>query len=376
MADDVRLRDGRPDGRVQPAEPDVRLQARFDWNIMQTAERAQTLTARFNMNHAQQDSTRINVLDLSQHGGDSDRNNVLAGVTLTSRFGRNWTNTLNTSYGETWNESMPYIEMPEGQVRVTSDFEDGTRGTRSIVFGGNRNMPTEANNRDFQLANEVSWMLPVGATQIHRLKLGGSLQRMRDVARSTDNLFGTFTYASLADFEENRPDRYERSLAARETQTGRLLAGLYLGDSWRVTAPLEVTAGVRWDYSRYDQRPAYNPAVDSVFSRRTDEMPVVGTFSPRLGFNYRLSPQVRGARMRSLNGGIGIFAGRAPTSIFSAALRQTGLPDGEQRLVCIGSERTHRRLGPLPGTTRRRCPATCADGGSGFQSSRGRRRSR
>jgi hypothetical protein len=369
MADTYGFATAGQTGAYNQQNADVRLQARFDWNIVQTAERAQTLTARFNINHAQQDSTRINVLDLSQHGGDSDRNTRLAGITLTSRFGRNWTNTLNTSYGETWNESIPYIEMPEGQVRVTSDFEDGTRGTRSIVFGGNRNMPTEANNRDFQLSNEVTWMLPIGATQIHRLKLGGSVQRMRDVARSTDNLFGTFTYASLADFEENRPDRYERSLATRETQTGRFLAALYLGDSWRVTAPLEVTAGIRWDYSRYDQRPAYNTAIDSVFSRRTDEMPVVGTFSPRLGFNYRLSPQVRGARMRALNGGIGVFAGRAPTSIFSAALRQTGLPDGEQRLVCIGASVPiadwDRYL-----TDPTAVPATCADGGSGFQSSR------
>jgi hypothetical protein len=356
-------------GAYNQQNADARLQARFDWNIVQTAERAQTLTARFNINHAQQDSTRINVLDLSQHGGDSDRNTRLAGVTLTSRFGRNWTNTLNTSYGETWNEAVPYIEMPEGQVRVTSDFEDGTRGTRSVVFGGNRNMPTESNSRDFQLSDEVTWMLPVGATQIHRLKLGGSVQRMRDIARSTDNLFGTFTYASLADFEENRADRYERSLSTRETQTGRFLAALYLGDSWRVTAPLEVTAGVRWDYSRYDQRPAYNPVVDSVFSRRTDEMPVVGTFSPRVGFNYRLSPQVRGARMRSLNGGIGIFAGRAPTSIFSAALRQTGLPDGEQRLVCIGASVPIADW-ELYLTDPNAVPTACADGGAGFQSSR------
>jgi hypothetical protein len=96
---------------------------------------------------------------------------------------------------------------------------------------------------------------------------------------------------------------------------------------------------------------------------------VVGTFSPRVGFNYRLSPQVRGARMRSLNGGIGIFAGRAPTNIFSAALRQTGLADGEQRLVCIGASVPiadwDRYL-----TDPNAVPAACADGGSGFQSSR------
>jgi hypothetical protein len=62
--------------------------------------------------------------------------------------------------------------------------------------------------------------------------------------------------------------------------------------------------------------------------------PVASAISPRVGFNYRLNQQ--GQPARSLSGGIGMFAGRAPTSIFSAAVRQTGLPDAEQRLVCIG----------------------------------------
>jgi hypothetical protein len=358
-------------GEYTQRNEDVRLQGRVDWTITQSRTNSQTLTVRGNVNMNRQDSTRINMLDVSHHGGNSERDNLLAGVTLTSRFGQNWTSTFNTSFGRTQNDALPYIEMPEGQVRITSDFEDGTRGTRNVVFGGNRNMPTEAYNRDFQLSEEVSFLLPIGATQIHRLKLGGSLQRLRDVARSTDNLFGTFTYASLSDFEENRPDRYERSLSERETATGRFLAALYIGDSWRVTAPLELTMGVRWDFSKYDQKPTYNPAVDEAFGRRTDVMPLVNTFSPRLGFNYRLSPQVRGARMRSLSGGVGVFAGRAPTNIFSTALRQTGLPDAEQRLTCIGA------TVPTPDWDRyindpSSVPITCADGGSGTstQSSR------
>jgi hypothetical protein len=351
-------------GAYNQRSADLRLQGRVDWNIRQTPERAQTLTLRFNVNANQQDSTRINALDVSHHGGDSERNNLLGAFTLTSRFGRNWTNTLNASFGETWNDAIPYTEMPEGQVRVTSDFDDGTRGSRSIVFGGNRNMPTEAYNRDMQLSDEITFLRPLAGGQIHRFKLGASLQRMRDVTRSTDNLFGTFTYASLADFEDNRADRYERSLSAREARTGRFLAGIYLGDSWRVSTPLEITLGMRWDYSRYDQRPDFNPAVDSAFGRRTDEMPVVGAFSPRLGFSYRISPQGRGVRLKSLSGGIGVFAGRAPTNIFSAALRQTGLPNAEQRLVCIGA------AVPVPDwdgylSDPLSVPTACADGGTG-----------
>ncbi len=38
-----------------------------------------------------------------------------------------------------------------------------------------------------------------------------------------------------------------------------------------------------------------------------------------------------------LRGGIGEFRGRAPSSLFSSAVSATGLPSGEQQLVCIGS---------------------------------------
>src|SRR5690606_1891082 len=227
-----------------------------------------------------------------------------------------------------------YVELPEGRVRVTSDFDDGTRGTRSLVFGGNRSMPSESRGRDVQVSDDVSFLLPVGS-QIHRLKVGGSVERSRDVRRSTDDLLGTFTFASLADLEANRPERYERALAPRDERTGTLNTGLYVGDTWRVSQPLEITLGLRWDRWSLDQRPAYNPAVEQAFGRRTDISPRASGLSPRAGFSYRLNEP--GSPVKSLSGGIGLFAGRAPTGIFSAATRRTGLPDAEQRLGCIGT---------------------------------------
>lgn len=340
---------------------DLRLQGRVDWNLLQRQGQSHTLSARFNGNFRSQDSTRINTLDLAQHGGDTEQNGHRGSLTMTSRFGRTWTNALTFSFGENWNESIPYVEMPEGLVRVTSDFDDGTRGTRSLVFGGNRSMPAEAYSRDLQASNDLSFLLPVG-NQIHRLKVGGSIQRSREIRRSADNLFGTFTFASLEDFEANRPERYERALIAREERTGRLSTSLYVGDTWRVSEPLEVTLGLRWDRSALDQRPERNPLVEQAFGRRTDISPVSSSLSPRLGFNYRLNAP--GEPARSLSGGIGLFAGRAPTNIFSAAVRQTGLPNAEQRLICVGDAvpTPDWELYPFDPAA---IPAACADGGPG-----------
>ncbi|HSJ16333.1 MAG TPA: TonB-dependent receptor [Longimicrobiales bacterium] len=348
-------------GAYDQLSRDLRLQGRADWSAVQRATMSQTLSLRFNYNRNDQDSAQIRTLDLLQHGGAVERDNRLAAVSLTSRFGTSWTNTLNASYSESWNDQLPYVEMPEGRVRVTSEFEDGTRGTSSLVFGGNRSMPSEVYSRDLQLSDDVSLLLPIGA-QLHRLKLGGSLQKTRNVALSTDNLFGSYTFASLADFEANRPERYERALSPRDSRSSALHSGFYLGDTWRISQPLELTLGLRWDRSELDQRPAYNPLVAERFGRRTDITPAMSGWSPRIGFNYRLSGP--GQPARALTGGLGVFAGRAPVNIFSSAVRQTGLPDAEQRLVCIGG------AVPIPDwqlflQDPAAAPAECAEGGPG-----------
>jgi len=346
---------------------DIRLSGRIDWNAVQNPDQSHSISLRVNTNFADQDSTRISGLDLSERGGETERNTRMAAITVNSRLFSKWTHTLNTSYSRNWNDAIPYTEMPEGRVRVTSEWEDGTRDSRTLTFGGNRNMPTEARSRNFQLSNELSFIQPI-RNQVHRLKFGASYEHSYSESRSTDNLFGSFSYASLQDFADNRPDRYERSLQERESETGRVNAGIFFGDTWRISQPLEVTLGLRWDYSALQQVPDYNPAVEQAFGLRTDVKPAAAGISPRIGFSYRMGQAQSRGMARSLTGGIGLFAGRAPTNVFNQAYRQTGLPNAEQRLVCIGGavpvpDWDLYMLDPLG------VPTTCADGGPGTQPS-------
>ncbi len=336
-------------------------QLRLDWNIAD----GHTLSTSFNASVNDQDSTRISNVDLFQHGGESASDSRRGLMTLTSRLPgvlTNLTNHLRLSLSESSSEALPYIRMPEGRVSVNSEFEDGTRQRGTLVFGGNRSLPTESYRRDVQLSNDLSFILNLG-DQIHRLKTGAIVQRNRSVNRSTQNLFGTFQFNSLADFENNRPASFDRSLSERNIRSGTYSTGFYLGDTWRPTTPLEITLGVRWDFARLDQKPRYNPAVEQAFGRRTDFDPSASTLSPRLGFNLRLNQP--GTPTRAITGGIGLSAGSAPMSIYADAVRQTGLPDAEQSLRCIGD------VVPIPDWDLFATgdidviPTTCLDGGVG-----------
>jgi outer membrane receptor protein involved in Fe transport len=280
-----------------------------------------------------QDSTRINTLDLMQHGGEQDRNVRQALLKHTVGSAARWTNTLDLGYRENWSEALPYIEMPQAQVRVTSEFDDGTRGSRTLVFGGNRSMPSEAYGRDLEVPTSSAWCCRRATRCIASRRASGRTQPQRGTRHHQPvRLVPLRLHCGPG---RNRPDRYERTLTEREAESGRTNIGLHVGDTWRVSDPLEFTLGVRWDYSRLHSSRTTIPLVESAFGRRTDIVPRSAAVSPRLGFNYRL-PAPRGVR-RSMSGGIGYFAGRAPTNIFSTAVRQTGLPNAEQSVLCIGS---------------------------------------
>ena len=353
-------------GPYNQTTEDLKLQGRVDWNINQTRSNQQTLSLRANGAWNNQDSTRISTLDLSDHGGEAKSNNFSIGGSLNSRFSQSWTNNLNFSFNERTAETLGYIEMPEGRVRVTSEFEDGTRATNSLVFGGNRSFPTEAYTRDLQISDDVSFLKPIG-TSVHRMKVGGSVQKTNAIDRSANNIFGSFSFNSLEDFQNNLPASYTRSLAERKSRTGTYNAGIYIGDTFRKSEALEFTAGLRYDYGRLDEQPAYNPVIETLFGRRTDIRTSAGAFSPRIGFNYRISSQQNGnfnQQAKNLSGGLGLFAGRAPTNIYSQAIRQTGLPDAEQTLNCVGA------AVPIPdwdlySEDPSLVPSTCADGGVG-----------
>lgn len=366
--------------------------ARMDWMLSPD----HSLMLRGNYQGSLQEAFRTRALAIPAYGGEQEESGGGVMTTLSSVFGM-FINEARASYSRSDRSGDPYLLMPEGRVRVTSAFDDGATGVTTLDFGGNPSLPTAGSNTQFEVTNEIS-RLGIGG---HRFKLGGLLNYTAFSTATSSNAYGSYSYNSLGDFGLNRPASFTRTLSAREREGGSLSAALYLGDTWRRSRALQLTYGIRLENDRYLDEPAFNPVVEELFGRRTDRLPSEWRLSPRVGFSWTVGlPEpgaatgargqggfggrsggggrggfggdfgAAGANVTVIRGGIGEFRGRTPTQLFASAIDATGLPSGEQQLVCIGS------AVPVPLwsgflANPETIPSRCADGAAGSPVSRG-----
>ena len=327
------------------------LLGRLDWNMSDR----HSVMVRANTNLYDQGNARIGLLELRQSGGDIETDGYGGMISMTSRFGQGWINDARLSFSQDGRDQLPFVRVPEGRVRVTSVLEDSLTSVSNLVFGGERSMPVNTDERTIEFMDELSFL----AGDAHRLKLGLLVNDSKFTQLNTNNIFGSFTFNSLEDFEAGRAASFTRNLAPRSNDGGGINAAMYTGDTWRPTQKLQLTYGLRFEYSNFAGEPVNNPAIEQAVGRRTDVIPSEFHVSPRLGISYRISEQ--GAPLTLLRGGFGEFRGRAPFSLFAAAQDQTGLAEGERQLQCIG------QFVPTPDwelyqADESAIPATCGDG--------------
>lgn len=364
--------DGIPSRRLSE---NLSTLARLDWVLSDK----HTLTLRGDWRFGVQDGQRISALSVPHYGGDL--NSLGGGVlaSLISQFDNGLINEFRLYGAIDERDTRPYLVAPSGRVQVVSNFDDGTSGVSALSFGGNGALPQDVANDQLEATNELSWISHDGA---HRLKFGALVNLSHYNQDFATNRSGSFVYNSLADLESNTPALFTRTLAPSERNGGITNSALYLGDTWRVSRAFQMTYGARLEHSSYSGEPAYNPAVEADFGRRTDRFPSEVHVSPRAGFTWTLGlpPQGQqggapaggpaggfpgggggggrggmgggfggaggmggggpfaGLATTIIRGGIGEFRGRAPSGLFTGAIDATGLPSGESQLICVGAE--------------------------------------
>ncbi|MGQ0703251.1 MAG: carboxypeptidase regulatory-like domain-containing protein [Gemmatimonadales bacterium] len=293
------------------------------------------------------------------NGGARARHNAYLGFLLTETSAA-----VNVSRTTT----SPFLELSSGRVRVTSDFDDGTSGVQTLAFGGSL-LNSRQRNLSLSGLNHLSWF---SGNNTHRLRLTSEIRYDRYASEQAGNLYGTFTYNSLADLETNLPTSFTRTLSPRESEGSRVAVAFSLGDVWRATERLQIQYGVRLDGNHYFDRPDPNPAVQEIFGVRNDQVPNGLYLSPRAGFSwsYGRAPQVSAfagaARLprATVRGGVGLFQNVPGAGLLAQALNNTGLPSAVQQLSCVGP------AVPIPDWTAyaedpASIPTVCADGTAG-----------
>jgi Carboxypeptidase regulatory-like domain len=283
----------------------------------------------------------LQALDLPSRGGD--QSNWTAGVSgrHNAYFGFGVLTETSLGTSASGNEMNPYLRLPSGSVRVSSDLGGASPVVRNLGFGGNQARST-SNTLQQSLMNTLSWF---SENNKHRLKMTTELNYSHSSSSSFANQFGTFTYQSLTDLAANAPSSFTRQLTPRETSIGNLVGGWSFGDSYRPNQDLQVQYGVRLDGNHFMSLPTSNPLVEQTFGRRNDNVPTPVYFSPRIGFTKTLgtAPDVVAfdgmfrAPRAVISGGIGLFQNAPNTGVLSQAISNNGLASGVQQLTCIGS---------------------------------------
>ena len=288
---------------------------RLDWVL----SNAHSLSLRGDWRGTSQDPARLGPLALPQTGGQMTSSGGGVMATVSSHFGATVLNEFRGYLQTSQNDGTAFSQLPQGRVQVASPLPDSTVGVTTLVFGGSTGFPSRARGSSFEASDELSWLPGRGA---HRIKVGASLLTERSHDFVGANLLGTFTYNSLHDLETGQAASFRRTLGITERQADDLRWGFYAGDVWMVSRPFQLTYGVRLEGSSFGDPPAYNPAVDSAFGRRTDRLPTEWHVSPRVGFSWTLGAVGgRGAVRRGSVAGAAAAAGWAGVGWGRAASR-------------------------------------------------------
>jgi len=303
---------------------------RFDW----LAANNHTVSVRGDLRGTGQEPTQLPPTALSDISGEQGNGGGGVMATLSSRFGLRVINEVKAYASSNLRDGNPYQYSPQGQVRVNSDLVDGTNGVATLLMGGSTNMPTDSRVRALEIADEVS-LLPGDLS--HRLRLGALFRAENTNDVTGQNQFGTYTYNSLAELETGVPSSFRRLVSPEVRQSTAYEFAVYAGDVWIPTRRLQLNYGVRLERSSFGNPPAYNPAVEASFGRRTDVLPTETDLSPRVGFTWTVGGGGFGATPAFvIRGGVGKFRSPMSSNLVAQAQRSTGLENSQAILNCTG----------------------------------------
>lgn len=255
------------------------------------------------------------------------------GLEMNSIFGKNMSNRLMLGY-----TSVRDDRDPLGDPFSTILIHLG--GGNSITLGSEYSSVANQLDQDiYSITDDFSIFKGK-----HTITLGTHNEIYSFYNLFVQNIFGSYAYNSLANFEtvgtagEIAPTYYAMSYSFDNTDDPMQLnggaefyamqLGLYAQDEYQVTPGFQVTAGLRLDLPVFPESPEANSAFNTAYEAdgvATGVLPKAKVMvSPRIGFNL----DVMGDKSLQIRGGTGLFTGRVPFVWISNQFTNNGQVNG------------------------------------------------
>jgi hypothetical protein len=342
-------------GRVTNSNPNANVFGRIDVSLPEWSSR---LVMRHNFAHTEIENfarpVATNVFPFSSNSGTLSATTRTSAMQLFTQLPRGAFNTF--LVGHMTQKALFKHVTPSPLIQVSVRGASGGSTAATLVAG-----PAESGQGTATLTSttEIADHLAFPVGHKHLLTMGARAELFTAQPVSVGGSFGRWTFSSLDSLEagEAATFRLQKDFGATPRLRGTHVS-VFLNDEWQATPGLAIVAGIRADILSFRDHAAYNPAVDSVFGRRTSDMPKSRVqWSPRLGFVWALGQEQR-ARLR---GGVGIFSGRPPLGWLGRPLRFDGA--SIRTLNCAGGGTSG--IVPAFEPELRRQPTVCANG-TGF----------
>jgi hypothetical protein len=219
-----------PDGARQAPIRRPSDRQSFNVRLDHALNRAHTLRVNLQQNANDQRNLGVGAFDLPERAFQRSSTDRVLRLSENGPWGR-------ALFGETrlqlrWQSSETASAVDAPTVRVLDAFTSG-----GAQQAGGRDVT------ELELGSNVDW-----AKGKHSVRAGVLLEGGFYNSDSRTNYLGTYTFASLEDYETGRPTTYTRRIGDPFVKYSQWQAGLYIQDDWRARQNLTLSAGLRTEF--------------------------------------------------------------------------------------------------------------------------------
>ena len=205
----------------------------FTGRVDHALSKSHTLRGMYQQNDNDQENLGIGGFDLADRAFTRSSSERMLRLSESGPLARGWFGESRLQARWTETESSPFVEAQT--IRVLDAFTSG--GAQQAG---------ERNAAEIEWATNVDWARGRHAVRFGSLVEGGAYR-----SDNRSNYLGTYTFASLADYEAGRASTYTRRDGNPLVDYSHWQAGLFVQDDWRARRNLTVSGGLRQEFQTH-----------------------------------------------------------------------------------------------------------------------------